>query len=100
MQKKSNAKEESKRGYTEYDYEPETPALRRAWALSKVNAMQTETITKNNLYLWAFGENSKGMRALSVQIKKDVIDLPEVAYVPDVNKLGDEIGNVIKIVTG
>jgi len=41
-----------------------------------------EQIEKNHHYLWAFGDNSKGHRALSVLQKKDIIDLPEVSYVP------------------
>jgi 5-formyltetrahydrofolate cyclo-ligase len=51
-------------------------------------------IEKNRHYLWAFGDNTKGQRALSVQLKKDIIDFPDVAFVPAESRLGDAIGYI------
>jgi hypothetical protein len=74
--------------------------LYRQWVQSRLNLATRDNIEKNRQYLWAFGDNSKGQRALSVLLKKDLIDSPEVAYVPAQSKDGYDIGYINSIVSG
>lgn len=72
----------------------------RLWTQSRLNQTSREIIEKNRQYLWAFGDNSKGQRALSILLKKDFIDTPEVSYVPAQSKDGFDIGYITSIVSG
>ncbi|MFO0116337.1 MAG: hypothetical protein ACK521_01500 [bacterium] len=49
----------------EFDDESVRP-LYKYWVRSRLNTTSREIIEKNRHYLWAFGDNSKGQRALSV----------------------------------
>ena len=74
--------------------------LYRFWLTSRLNQTTRDLIEKNRQYLWAFGDNSKGQRALSVLLKKDLIDMPEVSYVPAQSKDGYDIGYIASVVSG
>lgn len=90
-----------KRSEETKDFDDEsTRPIYKIWIRSRLNTTTREMIEKNRHYLWAFGNNNKGQRALSVQLKKDIIDFPDVSFVPSESKLGDAIGYITEIVSG
>ena len=52
-----------------------------AWKRSQMNGASAAWVKEKGAYLWAFGDNRKKVRALSIQRKDEMIEEPQVAKI-------------------